>query len=74
MPITKHRKAQKGLPKRMSNPIRKAKYANYLFKATCRVCNIVFRTPAFKKHHDSSGHQSRVGTNKNKHVAVRPLF
>jgi hypothetical protein len=73
MPITKQKKAAKGLPKRISNPIRKLKYANYLFKSTCRVCSIVFRTPAFKKRHESSGHQSRVGASK-KSVAVRSLF
>jgi len=66
MPITLRKKAAKGLPKRFSNPIRKAKYASYLFRSTCRICNVVFRTPAFVKRHVDSLHQSKVGTRKKK--------
>lgn len=61
MPITK-KKVAKGLPKRTYNPTRKRKYERYLFRATCSVCRVVFRTPAHHKAHEASGHQTLVGS------------
>jgi hypothetical protein len=60
MPITK-KKVAKGLPKRTYNPIRKRKYELYLFRSTCGVCRVTFRTPAFRKAHEASGHKALVG-------------
>ena len=57
-------KVPKGLPKRTYNPIRKRKYELYLFRSTCNVCRVVFRTPAYRRAHEASGHQALVGSRK----------
>lgn len=63
MPITKKTVA-KGLPKRTYNPVRRRKYELYLFRSTCGVCHIPFRTPAFRQAHETSGHKTLVGRRK----------
>ncbi len=64
MPITivlKKAKVAKGLPKRTYNPVRKRKYELYRFRSTCGVCQVTFRTPAYRKAHEASGHKALVG-------------
>lgn len=63
MPITT-KKVAKGLPKRTYNLIRKRKYEMYSLRSTCGVCRITFRTPAFRKAHEASGHKALVGQKK----------
>lgn len=57
----KKAKVPKGLPKRTYNPVRKRKYELYRFRSTCTVCQVTFRTPAYRKAHEASGHKALVG-------------
>jgi hypothetical protein len=56
MPIRTKPKSTRGIPRRASNPSRKAKYARYRANSTCGLCGKLFATPAKKARHMIAEH------------------